>query len=40
MCGKAEREKKEGKGAIHDFVRALSYSEISLNQADGFVGKV
>ena len=31
---------KDGEGAIHDFVRALRYSAISLNQADGFIGKL
>lgn len=31
---------KEAEGAIHDFVRALSYSAISINQADSFLGKL
>ena len=39
MVRQKEKEKK-GEEAIHDFVRALSYSAISLNPADGFVGKV
>lgn len=33
-------KEREAEGAIHDFVRALCYSAISLNQADGFLGKV
>ena len=35
-----KEKEKEAEGAIHDFVRALSYSAISINQADSFLGKV
>ena len=34
------KKEKEAESATHDFVRALSYSAISLNHADGFVGKL
>ena len=40
-CVVRQKEKeKEGEGAVYVFVRALSYSAISRNQADGFVGIV
>ena len=32
------QKEKEATSGIHDFMQALSYSAISLNQADGFVG--
>jgi hypothetical protein len=34
------KKEKEAESATHDFVRALSYSAISLNHADGFLGKL
>lgn len=34
------QKEKEAESASHDFVRALSYSAISLNHADGFIGKL
>ena len=34
------QKEREAESATHDFVRALSYSAISLNHADGFVGKL
>ena len=34
------QKEKEAESAYHDFVRALSYSAISLNHADGFIGKL
>ena len=35
-----KEKEKEAEGAIHDFVRALCYSAISLNQADSYLGKL
>ena len=34
------QKEKEAESAYHDFVQALSYSAISLNHADGFIGKL
>uniref|UniRef100_A0A1X7UCT4 Uncharacterized protein n=1 Tax=Amphimedon queenslandica TaxID=400682 RepID=A0A1X7UCT4_AMPQE len=35
-----KEKEKEAEGAIHDSVRALCYSAVSLNQADGYLGKL
>ena len=39
-CKTMNNNNNNNNSAIHDFMQALSYSAISLNQADGFVGKL
>ena len=37
---RAKAKELKAEGAIHDFVRALSFSAISSHQADSYIGQV